>query len=525
MPSTTELLQEADWRRYANDEVAFFREMWKVKHPEKGAIPFELYDSQREMLGKMQTEKQLICLKARQIGWSTIVASHCFYVAFFNQDRDILFISRTEDEATKLLGFVTYGYDHLPAWVKERGPKRLDNNLTKITFGNYSSIESRPSKQDPARGRTAYITVVDEWAFLGEGRTEDQEKAWASLKPTADIGGRIFGLSTANGAGNFFHAFWQKAEAGTSGFVPLFLPWNAVPGRTSEWYEAQKRDMLPWQLSQEFPATPDEAFIKSGNPVFDTDLLQRLTTEEPRRGWLAKDAYGSTYTFNETGSGELRLWDLPDPNEAYVMGCDVAQGLEHGDYSVAYVGAVAKPRIVACWYGHIDPDLFAERINELGRFFNRALVGVESNSFGLGTCTHLRRLRYPRIYYRRGVREGVAGNQQKMIGWLTNEGTKPYMVSEFNRAVREGAIDVRDPALVAEMLTYVRDDKGRMEGSPFDDRVMAACIMNEMRKFAHAPVHTEKVDDYMTLNWWERQLEPQREPLIIGRNNVRKSWL
>ena len=34
--------------------------------------------------------------------------------------------------------------------------------------------------------------------------------------------------------------------------------------------------MLPWQLAQEYPTTPEEAFVKSGNPVFDLDILQEM---------------------------------------------------------------------------------------------------------------------------------------------------------------------------------------------------------------------------------------------------------
>jgi hypothetical protein len=34
--------------------------------------------------------------------------------------------------------------------------------------------------------------------------------------------------------------------------------------------------MLPWQLAQEYPTTAEEAFVKSGNPVFDLDILEQM---------------------------------------------------------------------------------------------------------------------------------------------------------------------------------------------------------------------------------------------------------
>ena len=37
--------------------------------------------------------------------------------------------------------------------------------------------------------------------------------------------------------------------------------------------------MLPWQLAQEYPTTAEEAFVKSGNPVFDLDILEQIETD------------------------------------------------------------------------------------------------------------------------------------------------------------------------------------------------------------------------------------------------------
>ena len=34
--------------------------------------------------------------------------------------------------------------------------------------------------------------------------------------------------------------------------------------------------MLPRQLAQEYPTTAEEAFVKSGNPVFDLDILEQM---------------------------------------------------------------------------------------------------------------------------------------------------------------------------------------------------------------------------------------------------------
>jgi hypothetical protein len=140
-----------------------------------------------------------------------------------------------------------------------------------MAFDNGSQITSMPSASDPARGESATLIVVDEWAFL-----PNPEEAWASIEPVADVGGRIIGLSTANGSGNFFHNLWVGASTSNNKFASMFFPWSATEDRDESWYEEKQQSMLPWQLAQEYPTTAEEAFVRSGNPVFDLDVLDAL---------------------------------------------------------------------------------------------------------------------------------------------------------------------------------------------------------------------------------------------------------
>mgnify|MGYP004259131023 FL=1 len=153
----------------------------------------------------------------------------------------------------------------------ERGPKSLVEHQQRMGFDNGSQITSMPSASDPARGESATLIVVDEWAFL-----PNPEEAWASIEPVADVGGRIIGLSTANGSGNFFHDLWVGSSTGSNKFSPMFFPWSATEDRGDAWYQDKVQSMLPWQLAQEYPTTPEEAFIRSGNPVFDLDILDEM---------------------------------------------------------------------------------------------------------------------------------------------------------------------------------------------------------------------------------------------------------
>jgi len=272
--SFSELKREAEWRRCVKDEQYFLENYWHIAHPAMGRVLFGLRDAQKFALKEWANERYSLTLKARQIGWSTLVAAHQFWLAYFHSDQNIIDLSRTERESVLLLKKTKYGQKHLPDWMAERGPRSLVEHQQRMAFDNGSQITSMPSASDPARGESASLIVVDEWAFL-----PNPEDAWASIEPVADIGGRIIGLSTANGSGNFYHQLWVGSTAGTNKFSPMFFPWSATEDRGDAWYQDKRESMLPWQLAQEYPTTPEEAFVKSGNPVFDLDVLNQLESQ------------------------------------------------------------------------------------------------------------------------------------------------------------------------------------------------------------------------------------------------------
>ncbi len=521
------MLREKEWRRCRGTDVAdldafvyFCRSYVKIQVPSRGAVAFELFDTQIEIMRQWMVAEKSIVLKARQIGWTTLAAIYALWLTFFWPDLNIIFLSKKEKNAEFILGKSTYAYDRLPPWLRERGPKRLTKNKKDLAFGNGSKIESLPSKEDPARGYSIDLVIVDEWAFL-----DNPEDAWASIEPIADVGGRVIGLSTANGWGEFFHTLWVGAETGTNDFIPMFFGWSARTGRDDEWYATKKRTLPEWQLHQEYPSTPEEAFIKSGRPVFDVDALARIVTEEPREGRLDTEINGAKRApcFLDEKNGLLRIYEMPIEGKKYVVGADVAEGLLHGDYSSAHVIRVDTGRVVATWHGHVDADLFGEDVlAPLGYYYYAALLGVEVNNHGLTTCKSLQRIKYPKVYYRRVV-DTAFRTQQKMIGWRTDVKTKPLMIDELARALRDNAIGLTCRHTVAELRTYVRDDKGGMAGSPFDDRVISLALAVQMLNHSADPEYEIPEENYGSFEFaMKLLLKGDDDKKFIGAGNVRR---
>lgn len=525
----TDLLNEKEWRKCKGSENASTAELvvafehfcatyWYIRHPERGRIKFDLRDAQRETVQTWIDERYTIVLKARQIGFSTLASAFTFWETFFWADRFIVMLSRTEREAAKLLQKTKYGYKMMPQWLRFRGPELLSDNQLKMVFANESAIESLPSGNDPARGESVYRVIIDEMAFL-----PNSAEAWASIEPIADVGGRVVCLSTANGEGNIFHELWVGSQTNTNRFTGIFFPWSAGE-RDEEWYEAKKRDLPDWQLAQEYPSDPDEAFIRSGRPVFDLEALRACEPEEPNRGYLHKIPGKGMYEFREDG-GELAVWAFPEPSEVYVIGADVAEGLGHGDYSSAHVIDVSSGAVVAHWHGHVDADLFGEEVlNALGWWYNHCLIGVESNNHGLTTLKGLQRVGYKNMFRQRRLGQRVP-TISETLGWRTTSVSKPLAIDELNAAIRDGAMMLMCKATLAELRTFVREQNGKMHGSPHDDRVMSLAIGNQMLKYVWLPEYRPNTTAKKnTFEWWEKYIVkaviPTRQP--IGADNVRK---
>ena len=524
-----ELVNEYNFRKCrgpedATDEqlleaFAFFCNNYAyIKHPSQGRIQFILRDAQMETARAWIEKRYTIVLKSRQIGFSTLAAAYAFWLTFFAPDRFVVMLSKTEREATKLLGKTKYIYKFLPDWMKIAGPELIQNNVLKMVFDNESVIESLPSANEPARGESVYLAIIDEMAFL-----PNPEEAWASIEPIADVGGRVICLSTAKGEGNIFFNLWHGSQTGTNRFHGIFYPWSANTDRDDAWYEKQKAELPSWQLHQEYPSNPEEAFIRSGRPVFDIDALNRLETEKPKTGFMKKlESSVNTWIFESSG-GPLSIWGLPQHGATYCIGADVAEGLARGDYSAAHVIDAKSGVVVAEWHGHVDPDKFGEEILlPLGYFYNIALIGVESNNHGLTTLTALNKLKYPNIYRQRRLNQRHA-EASETLGWRTTTLSKPLAIDELNASLRDGEIDLRCEFTIAELKTFVRDDNGSTHGSPHDDRVMSLAIARQMLKFVWLAEY--KVSDdkpWGTLDWWSTKIPkavPERDRFYIGEHN------
>ena len=127
----------------------------------------------------------------------------------------------------------------------------------------------------------------------------------------------------------------------------------------------------------------------------------------------------------------------------------------------------------------MDDDHYAEQLYCLAQRYHEALIGVEVN-YSLQPTKYLaEKLKYSNLY----VREQLDHIKQvivKRFGFETNSKTRPVILSDLQALIREDVTILEDAATLKEMLTFVKNDKGRAEAMEgfHDDLVMALAIAN-----------------------------------------------
>ncbi|MEG1998062.1 MAG: hypothetical protein RR051_06430, partial [Clostridiales bacterium] len=427
-----------------------------------------------------------------------------------------MIIAHKADASTAIFNKNKLFYDLSPFFLQ---PLRKASNAKELLFEN-PSVRQKEKREKPGlrskivietamnkeagRSSTIHNLHISELAFWPH-----PAETMTSVMQTVpnEPGTCVIIESTANGVGGLFYEEWQKAGRGESPFVPLFFPWYEMREYTMPVPEdfaaadderalQEKYHLTGGQLAwrrwciqanchgdldlfhQEYPASPHEAFIASGRPVFDTKAIdEAMGLAKPPQTQGRVVAEGGFAIFRRQYKGYCSLWAEPQDGEDYTLGIDVAKGLENGDYSVISVVHNRTLQQVAEWHGHIAPDLLGEEANLLGRYYNLALIVPEANNHGISTIDTLRRLHYPRLFRRRTVNK-ASNKVTDEYGFNTNAKTKPIIINDLGAYLRQGAGRVSSIEALRECLTYIYDAEGKTnaQNGCYDDRVIALAL-------------------------------------------------
>ena len=240
----------------------------KIEQPQgDGAslIPFALWPAQQETLAVIAAVRQVIILKARQLGLSWLVIAYAVWLCLFHRNQTVLVFSKDQDSANEIVRRAGVIYKNL----KNKGVGLAVNNITQLAWDNGSRIKSFAATEDAGSSFTASLIILDEFAKMRYAET-----LYTSVKPTINDGGRVVIISTAKGEGNSFHKLWGDAVKGFNALRPIFIPWSSRPGRDAAWYARAESDAISSaHHKQEYPATEDEAFTLVGEERFLPSMI------------------------------------------------------------------------------------------------------------------------------------------------------------------------------------------------------------------------------------------------------------
>lgn len=447
-------------RRCKSDPSYFARNFVFIRHKEKGAIKFKLWDFQSDCLQAFRNNRMNIVLKARQLGMTELMAMYILWFTLFQRDKTVVVVSRNRSEASKLVKKIKYAYKKLPSWLKVT--KMVMDNVFTVEFDNDSVIFADATTDDAGRGTAASLFIIDEAAFI-----DNLEEMWASVFPTIDNGGSCIIGSTPNGASGQFYDLYQNAPK--NGFNSIRLNWDVHPDRDQEWFERTKASMSPKKFSQEFLCD----FLLSGDTVIDGNDIQRHELNVERNGENRV----------EFGPGkDIWAWKEYNHMNRYCMGCDVARG-DGEDYSTFTILDVDTREIVCEYRGKIKVDKFAEVIVKTANLYGDCLVVVENNSYGLAVLMKLIELKYKNLYYEErgvGFRTGYVDfeNDDIIAGFTTTMKSRILTIDAMEEAFRLNKISTYSKRMIHEMrnFTYGTNGKPQARKGSNDDLIMALSI-------------------------------------------------
>ena len=386
-----------------------------------------------------------------------------------------------------------------------------------------------------AGGRALSFTFL----HLSEAAYFPGVQPFTSLLPTVakDPNTIIVIESTANGhagPGAAFFDYWQKANEGRNDFTPVFVPFWRDPtyiapadggkppyDEYEEWlvkeFHCTEQQIAWWRstleteckgtlqiMQQEYPASPEEAFVATGDPSFETNELEyvrKMVCDPLAVGDITApvDAVtkvvSHTPIFTERGTGDWAIWRFPISGHKYFIGADAARGLQmeegeaepsaEGDFASASVWDANTNELVARYAKRDNPEVLARKLHAVGHFYNKAMISIElTGNLGLWAQKVLRDppYSYSVLYRWRGSKDDRIPDvnrihKRNVIGWETNGNTRGMIFDAYRAAIRQGVVKVYDRALLTQMENAQQKEGFRWEVVRGHDDILMAVLV------------------------------------------------
>lgn len=261
------------------------------------------------------------------------------------------------------------------------------------------------------------------------------------------------------------------------------------------------------KINERLKALPEP--IKTGSFVYTTEFNERANEV------LIVD---KSIKFSED-NGFVTIYKEPVKGVPYVVSGDTAG--DGSDFFACHVLDNTTGEQVAVLHHQFDEDMFADQVYCLGKYYNTALVGLETN-FSTYPVKRLQRLRYPKQYVRERP-DTYTGALAESYGWITSSKTRPLLIAEAVQTVRDDVDLINDRKTLEEMLTFTRNEKGRPEAANGcrDDLVISYGIALSIRGQQRYNV---EAGERRVTTWRQDQYEDYQNANAEDRKMLLEKW-
>lgn len=523
--------QIEDLRVAFNDHETFCRECLSIRDLGGSKVPFELYPGPKKLHEIIERQRaqgkpvRVVVLKTRRSFFTAGVCAEIFHdVAFFPGRKALIVADHYKPAALEAFDYLLQ-YQRSYRALRRHGvgiklPALTQDSQMKMEWGGDRWAEVMSADTGEIRGGGRHVELLDEVAFW---RNAKQTLTGVLNMVPKHPNTMIIAQSTANGMGGAFYDLVQTARDPSNeyGFEFCFFGWlehppYRMPVEDPVKFQASldpeekllmtmhgaSLEQLRWRretialecsgsvdtFHQEYPCTPEEAFLVSGRPVFDHKDLARhpvrpgtpgdleVTEERPIRRLL----------FTPSDRGALSIWKRPEKGAAYVIGADPSQGKDvslekrgkNPDFSVGFVANQYTREQVALYRERSRPMRFAEYLALLGRFYNWAYIVPEANDAGF--IDALLNEGYPLelLYHRQRDPTDRRPPVAEEVGFKTTGVTRDWLTTAAEEAVRAMTVIISSPVVFNECQTFVIKPDGKKEhrSDSHDDCVFAMAL-------------------------------------------------
>lgn len=506
------------YKEYFGNPRKFIEEFCYITTKEGTFERFKLNYPQEKlmrMIEKCLEEKRPIrirVLKARQMGFSTLISALGFWWSAMNENMAYAVVAHKESSAQAIFSKNKMFYDNLPKAIKPKTDK-FNSEVISFNDSNGTGLRSKiffgtAGGGELFRGETILFLHKSEVAFW-EDKSGVLQKSLNATVPYVPFSA-IIDETTANGY-NEWKDRWDNSTKGDDAYETLFVGWNELESyklATPPNFQMSDKELalqfnydltdqqIYWRrrkieddfdgnemwFQQEYPLTPEEAFIASGMGVFDSETIKEgyRGAEKPKRYkeiekvmtnsklmiWEEPEMVEEIeYHRKAEWNDELQKYEMVNTELVvgksyryanYTLGIDTS-GMGEDVTQMCVWHNIKKERVARFETKKMSEEYLAKVAVEIARYYNNALIAPEVN-FSHAICDYITDEGYENLYITENLARVDKKKESVQYGWQTTKASKAPMISSLRALLNNKPSAIRDKDFWYEAEYYILED-------------------------------------------------------------------